>query len=85
MTALFKTKTRYKKERSWIFVGEKALLIAKEEIMRVVQEKRPSKSYEEALETTEQILSSIDWENPALMHKDIEWIALFYLNRLVNT
>lgn len=65
-------------------MSEKALLIAKEEILRVIQANRPKLSYEEAVELAEQLLETIDWDNPALMHKGIEWITLFYLNQLVS-
>lgn len=65
-------------------MSEKALLIAKEEILRVIQANRPKLSYEEAVELAEQLLEAIDWDNPALMHKGIEWITLFYLNQPVS-
>ena len=65
-------------------MSEKALLIAKEEILRVIQANRHKLSYEEAVELAEQLLVAIDWDNPALMHKGIEWITLFYLNQPVS-
>ena len=65
-------------------MNQKSLLIAKEEILRVIQTNRPKLSYEEAVELAEQLLETIDWDNPALMHKGIEWITLFYLNQPVS-
>ena len=65
-------------------MSEKALLIAKEEIMRVIQANRPRLSYDEASDLADQLLETIEWDNPALMHKGIEWITVFYLNQLVN-
>lgn len=65
-------------------MSEKALLIAKEEIMRVIQTNRPRLSYDEASDLADQLLESIEWDNPALMHKGIEWITMFYLSQLVN-
>ncbi len=64
-------------------MSEKALLIAREEIMRVIQENRASLSYDEASAIADELLQIIDWESPALMHKDMEWITLFYLDKLV--
>lgn len=65
-------------------MSEKALLIAREDILRVVQAKRPALAYDEAVCVADAILSSIDWENVALMHKSIEWIATTYLEQLVT-
>ncbi len=64
-------------------MSEKALLLAKEEILRVIQINRPSFSYDEATELAERLLGTIEWDNPALMHKGIEWITEFYLNQYV--
>ena len=65
-------------------MSEKALLIAKEEMLRVIQTQRPQLSYDEANDIAEKLLDVIDWDNPALMHKGIEWITSFYLNQLVQ-
>ena len=65
-------------------MSEKALLIAKEKIIGVVLKNMPQLSYDEASALSDQILSEIDWNDPALMHKDLEWIATFFLkNRVV--
>ena len=66
-------------------MSEKALLIAREEILRVIQTNQPQWSYETASQIADQLLEAIEWDNPALMHKSIEWITMLYLNQLVST
>lgn len=63
-------------------MSEKALLLAKEDILNAIWKKKPELSYDEVSELADTILSKVDWDNPALMHKGMEWIALFYLERL---
>ena len=65
-------------------MSEKALLIAKEEMMRVIQMKKTNLSYEEASDLANRLLEVVECENPALMHKGIEWITEFYLEQLTN-
>lgn len=60
-------------------MSEKALLIAKEKIIGVVMRKMPHLSFDDASAISDQIISEIDWDDPALMHKDLEWIASFFL------
>ena len=64
-------------------MSEKALLIAREEILRVLQESNCDMAYEEITVLADQLLELIDWADPALMHKDIEWITKFYLQKSV--
>lgn len=60
-------------------MGEKALKLAKEDILKTIQNIRPEISTEEMESLSEEILKEIDWDNPALMHKGIAWIVDFYL------
>lgn len=60
-------------------MSEKALLIAKEEIIRTVQKINPDTTYEEASDLAAELIDIIDWDNSALMHKGISWITEFYL------
>ena len=65
-------------------MSEKALQIAKEQIVRTIKMYNSDISSEEALRLSEELLKVIDWNNPALMHKSISWITRFYLqNRVV--
>lgn len=65
-------------------MSEKALQIAKEQIVRTIKMYNSDISSEEALRLSEELLNVIDWNNPALMHKSISWITRFYLhNRVV--
>ena len=66
-------------------MSEKVLLIIREEMMQIIQRKKPYLSYEEALDVTNHIIDVVQWDNPTLMHKGIEWITSFYLNSLVST
>lgn len=66
-------------------MSEKALLIAREEILRLIQTNQPQWSYESVSQIADQLLEAIEWDNPALMHKSIEWITMLYLNQLVST
>ena len=53
--------------------------------MRVIQANQPQQSYETVSQIADQLLEAIEWDNPALMHKSIEWITMLYLNQLVST
>lgn len=63
---------------------EKALAIAKQEMIQTVLRERPQFDYEEAAAISEQIISEINWNDSALMHKGIKWITCAYLNAPVN-
>lgn len=65
-------------------MSEKALLIAREDIIRVIRENNSEISYEVAIELADQLVKTIDWQNPALMHKGIEWITMFYLKQMIH-
>lgn len=41
-----------------------------------------SLSYEESEELAKIVVGKIDWNNSALMHKGISWIAKNYLNQM---
>lgn len=61
-------------------MSEMALLLVKEEIIRTVQENYSEVSYDEASKIAEDLIKKIDWDDSALMHKDIAWITKSYLN-----
>lgn len=63
---------------------EKAIMIARQEMIQTIWQEQPQFSYEEAAQIANQILSQIDWNNSALMHKGISWITRFYLNNQVK-
>lgn len=63
-------------------MSEMALLLAKEEIIRTVQENYSEDSYDEASKLSEDLIKKIDWDDSALMHKGISWITKSYLNSL---
>lgn len=70
------------KKKGERMVNEKMLILAKDKIVRAIIDVYPKMYYEEVSEYAEKILEMIDWENETLMHKDIEWITLFYFERL---
>lgn len=39
---------------------------------------------EESKAMAKEVVQMIDWNNPALMHKGISWIAKNYINQLAN-
>lgn len=63
-------------------MSEKALLLAKEEVLNAIGKKKPELSYDKVSALAETVTSMVDWNNPALMHKGLERIALFYLDQL---
>ena len=65
-------------------MSEKALLLAREDMIRIILANDAEISYEAATELADRLVKIIDWENPALMHKDMAWITAFYLKQLVN-
>lgn len=65
-------------------MSDKALLIAKEEIISTIQYNKPDLSYFEVEEIAKHLLDAIDWDNSALMHKGLEWITLTYLNQNIH-
>ena len=62
-------------------MSEKALKLAKDEILRAIQSTYSDISTDEAQSLSEELLDAIDWDNSALMHKSIAWITKFYLQR----
>lgn len=62
-------------------MSEKALLIAREKIIFAIQKNYPDTFYSEASDLATNLLDIIDWDNPALMHKDMEWITMFYMRQ----
>ncbi len=61
-------------------MSEKALQAARVEILKTLREHYSEFSVEEAQALADELLDAIDWDNPALMHKGISWITLFYMN-----
>lgn len=64
-------------------MSERVLLLAQQDIISVIQQKMRA-TYDEARAIADNILKTIDWNNPALMHKGIRWIALQYLKKNYN-
>lgn len=62
-------------------MSEEALLLAREDIIAAIWDQLPQLPYEEVAAKAEAILSKIDWDNAALMHKGMAWITQFYLAR----
>lgn len=60
-------------------MSEKALLLVREEIIQIIQEKYPKVSYEKALDIAADLISKIAWNDSTLMHKGIPWITNYYL------
>ena len=63
-------------------MSEMALLLAKKEIIRTIQDNYSKVSYDEASKIAEDLIEKIDWDDSALMHKGISWITKSYLNSL---
>ena len=64
-------------------MSEMALLLAKEEIIRTIQDNYSVVSYDEASKIAEDLIEKIDWDDSALMHKGIAWITKSYLNSII--
>ena len=62
-------------------MSEKALLAAMQHIKKVYLRKDPQLSDAQAECMAKDAVASIDWDNPALMHKDLTWIANDIYNR----
>lgn len=60
-------------------MSEKALQVAKDEILRTIKTHYTDISDQEAVRLSDELLGVIDWNNPALMHKSISWITRSYL------
>lgn len=60
-------------------MSEKALQIAQIEILKTIKSLYPDLSDREAVQLSLELLETIDWKNPALMHKGISWITRFFL------
>ena len=64
-------------------MSEKALQVAKDEILRTVKALCTDIPEAEALRLSDELWEAIAWDNPALMHKSISWITRFYLQTRV--
>ena len=64
-------------------MSEKALNLAREQILKSIRRIDPRISPHEAASLSEELLSEIDWENSALMHKSIAWITSHYMQNRV--
>ena len=64
-------------------MSEKALQIAQVEILKTIKSLYPNFSDDEAMQLSFELLETIDWKNPALMHKGISWITRFFLQNRV--
>lgn len=65
-------------------MSEKALQVAKDEILRTIKAHITNISEQEAIRLSDELLDVIDWNNPALMHKSISWITKSYLQNRVT-
>lgn len=63
-------------------LGPKALQWAHNETVMVIRQERQQWTAAMADSVGWDILKAIDWNNPALMHKDLKWIVKQYLNAL---
>jgi hypothetical protein len=64
-------------------MSEKAMQIAQLEIINTIRSLYPDLAESEAMQLSLEVLETIDWKNPALMHKGISWITRFFLqNRM---
>lgn len=63
-------------------LGPKALQLAHNEAVIVIRQERQQWNAAMADSVGWDILKAIDWNNPALMHKDFKWIIKQYLNAL---
>lgn len=61
-------------------MSEKALKIAKQRIRQIFIRCKPELSPSQLDSLTDSIIVKIDWDNPALMHKGLKWIAQDFLN-----
>lgn len=59
-------------------MSEKALALAFEQIKAVYTNDFPYYSDAKVSNMAENAIKIIDWNNSALMHKDLKWIARFY-------
>lgn len=60
-------------------MSEKALQLALETIKDVYRFDFPEFSEEQINTLAQEALAAIDWNDPALMHKDLKWIARRFL------
>ncbi len=63
-------------------LGPKTLQFAHNEAVKVIRQERTQWTAAMAESVGWDILKAIDWNNPALMHKDLKWIIKTYLNAL---
>lgn len=64
-------------------MSEKAMQIAQLEIINTIRSLYPDLAESEAMQLSLEVLETIDWKNPALMHKGISWITRFFLQNRV--
>lgn len=60
-------------------MSEKALRLAQAELQKAFMRFCPDIAEQTAEELAAKAVSQIEWDNPALMHKDLNWIAKDYL------
>lgn len=63
-------------------MSDKALALAFEQIKAVYERDFPEYSDETITDMAESVIKIIDWNNSALMHKDLTWIARFYASKV---
>lgn len=63
-------------------LGPNAMQLAHNTAVTVIHQDRPQWTSAMVNSVAWDILQAIDWNNPALMHKDLKWIVKQYLNTL---
>ena len=65
-------------------IDGKLLDYAKDQIYMNMERFAPHMDSQQLVESTNELMSFIDWNNPALMHKGFGWITKEYLNKRQN-
>ena len=60
-------------------MSNKFLLLAKQEIVNILENKYPDISSKDATSIALDIIQNIDWTNSALMHKDLSQIVEIHI------
>lgn len=64
-------------------MSDKAIAIAMSQISNALEIRFPNFEKEQICELAKNIVELIDWNDSALMHKDLRWIANFFADQLV--
>ncbi len=64
-------------------MSEKSLQLARDRVAKIILFELPETSEQKAENMAKQIVAEIDWNNEALMHKDLTWITEHWLKYMV--